>query len=314
MNATLPSRRRWPSDAPMITRKQLLALVAITLMWGINWPMMKYSLRELSPLYFRALTMTAGATWLCLFYRIRGVRMLPQGAEWGTVVKLGLPNMLGWHTAAILGVKELASGRAAILGFTMPIWTVLIGTLFLGEKLTARIAVAVVAVACAIGLLISHEAGTLAGRPVGIAWMELAALLWAAGTILIRRTRITLPAETLTVWMMVLTCLCLWTFAFVLEPWPSWQFSGPMWGSLAYGAFINYGFSQIIWFGMARNLPPATSAMSIMAVPLVGTLGATFIVGEWPLWEDYVAMLCVVVAIAAVLLPTRPSNNTNPTV
>jgi drug/metabolite transporter (DMT)-like permease len=274
--------------------------------------MMKYSLRELSPLYFRALTMTAGATWLYLFYRWRGVRMLPVGSEWGTVVKLGLPNMLGWHTAAILGVKELASGRAAILGFTMPIWTVLIGMLFLGEKLTVRIAVAVVAVACAIGLLISHEVGTLAGRPAGIAWMELAALLWAIGTIMIRRTRITLPAEALTVWMMVLTCLCLWVFAFVAEPWPSWQFSGPMWGSLLYGAFINYGFSQIIWFGMARNLPPATSAMSIMAVPLVGTLGATFIVGEWPLWEDYVAMVCVMTAIAAVLLPARRSSVTNP--
>ena len=295
----------------MISRRQLMALVAITLMWGFNWPMMKYSLRELSPLYFRALTMTAGATWLCLFYRWRGVRMLPVGSEWGTVVKLGLPNMLGWHTAAILGVKELASGRAAILGFTMPIWTVLIGMLFLGEKLTVRIAVAVVAVACAIGLLISHEVGTLAGRPAGIAWMELAALLWAIGTILIRRTRITLPAETLTVWMMVLTCLCLWTFAFVAEPWPSWQFSAPMWGSLAYGAFINYGFSQIIWFGMARNLPPTTSAMSIMAVPLVGTLGATFIVGEWPLWEDYVAMVCVMTAIAAVLLPARPRSATS---
>jgi drug/metabolite transporter (DMT)-like permease len=228
------------------------------------------------------------------------------------VVKLGLPNMLGWHTAAILGVKELASGRAAILGFTMPIWTVLIGTLFLGEKLTARIAVAVVAVACAIGLLISHEAGTLAGRPAGVAWMELAALLWAIGTILIRRTRITLAAQALTVWMMVLTCLCLWSLALILEPWPSWQFSGAMWGSLVYGAFINYGFSQIIWFGMARNLPPTTSAMSIMAVPLVGTLGATFIVGEWPLWEDYVAMVCVMAAIAAVLLPARRSSATNP--
>ena len=291
----------------MITRKQVLALVALTLMWGLNWPMMKYSLRELSPLYFRALTMSAGATWLFVFYRLRGVRMLPRGDEWATVVKLGLPNMLGWHTAAILGVKELASGRAAILGFTMPIWTVLIGTLFLGEKLTVRIAVAVVAVACAVGLLISHEVGTLAGRPAGIVWMELAALAWAIGTILIRRSQTTLPAETLTVWMMVLTCLCLWTFAFLMEPWPNWQFSGLMWGSLVYGAFINYGFSQIIWFGMARNLPPATSAMSIMAVPLVGTLGATLIVGEWPHWEDYVAMVCVMAAIAAVLLPARKS-------
>ena len=289
----------------MITRKQVLALLAITLMWGINWPMMKYSLRELSPLYFRALTMSGGAVWLFFFYRARGLRMVPQGAEWRTVVRLGLPNMLGWHTAAILGVKELASGRAAILGFTMPIWTVLLGTLFLGEKLTVRISIAVLVVATAIGLLMSNELGALAGRPVGIAWMERAAVLWAVGTLMMRRARITLPVETLTVWMLILTSLCLWAIAFVMEPWPQWNFSAPMWGSLLYGALINYGFSQIIWFGMARNLPPATSAMSIMAVPLVGTLAATVIVGEWPHWEDYVAVVCVMAAIAAVLLPTR---------
>ena len=298
----LGAARRWQD---VISRKQVLALVAITLMWGLNWPMMKFSLREMTPLYFRALTMSIGALWLFVFYRYRGLRMLPQGTEWGTVVKLGLPNVLGWHTTAIFGVHELASGRAAILGFTMPIWTVLIGTLFLGERLTARIAVAVVAVASAIGLLLSHELGTLSGRPAGILWMESAALLWAIGTVMMRRSRITLPVETLTVWMLILSSLCLWAMAFTLEPWPTWQYSMAMWGSLLYGIFINYGFSQIIWFGMARNLPPATSAMSIMAVPLIGTLSATLIVGEWPHWEDYVAMVFVVAAIAAVLLPSR---------
>lgn len=300
------------ASSRLITRKQLLALLAITLMWGINWPMMKFSLREMTPLYFRALTMSGGALGLFLFYRSRGLRMLPRGVEWRAVITLGLPNVLGWHTASILGVKELASGRAAILGFTMPIWTVLLGTLFLGEKLTVRIGIAVLAVAAAIGLLISNELGALAGRPIGIVWMELAALLWAIGTLMMRRARLTLPFETLTVWMLILTSLCLWVLAFVMEPWPQWRFSVPMWGSLVYGAFINYGFAQIIWFGMARNLPPATSAMSIMAVPMIGTLAATLILGESPHWEDYVAMGCVMAAIAAVLLPSRTARAAAP--
>jgi drug/metabolite transporter (DMT)-like permease len=274
-------------------------------MWGFNWPMMKYSLRELSPLYFRALTMTAGATWLYIFYRLRGVRMLPQGDEWGTVVKLGLPNMLGWHTAAILGVKELASGRAAILGFTMPIWTVLIGALFLGEKLTRRVAWATFAVALAIGLLMAHEVQNLSGKPLGVLWMELAALCWAVGTLMMRRMRITLPTEALAVWMMLLASVCLWVLALSAEPVPSFQFSNALWFSLLYGVVINYGFAQIIWFGLARNLPPATSAMSVMAIPLIGTLSATLIVGEVPHWQDYVAVALVMSAIAAVLLPAR---------
>lgn len=289
----------------MISRRQLWALVALTLMWGVNWPMMKLSLRELSPLYFRALTMTCGALWLYLFYRARGLRMWPQGGEWRSVIVLGLPNMLGWHTVSILGVQQLASGRAAILGFTMPIWTVLISVLFLGEKLTRRVAFAAVAVAAAIALLTANEFTTLAGRPVGVAWMGLAALLWAVGTLMMRRAHLTLPVETLTVWMMIVASLCLWVIAWVSEPWPVWSFSTRMWISLAYGAFINYGFAQIIWSGLARNLPPATSAMSIMAVPLVGTLTATVIVGESPHWQDFAAVGFVMAAIAAVLLPAR---------
>ena len=39
-----------------------------------------------------------------------------------------------------------------------------------------------------------------------------------------------------------------------------------------------------------------------MAVPLIGTLSAPLIVGEWPQWHDLAAMVCVLVAIAAVLL------------
>jgi len=288
-----------------ISRRQLWSLVALTLMWGTNWPMMKYSLRELSPLYFRALTMTGGALWLYVYYRAKGVRMWPQGREWRSVVALGLPNVLGWHTMAILGVKELASGRAAILGFTMPIWTVLLGVVFFKEKLTRRMGLAVLAVALAIGLLTFNELTALTGKPLGIVWMELAALSWAAGTLMMRRAHFTLPMETLTVWMLILASVSLWVFAALLEPWPTWQFSTPMWGSLVYGALINYGFAQIIWFGMARHLPPATSAMSIMAIPLVGTLSATLIVSEVPGWQDLVAVLCVMAAIAAVLLPPR---------
>lgn len=289
----------------MISRRQIWGLVALTLMWGINWPMMKYSLRELSPLYFRALTMSFGALWLYSYYRFKGVRMWPQPAEWRSIIALGLPNMLGWHTLSILGVKELASGRAAILGFTMPIWTVLLGVLLFKEKLTQRIGFAMVAVALTIGLLTFNELTALSGKPLGIVWMELAALSWAAGTLMMRRAHLTLPMETLTVWMLVLASVCLWILAAVLEPWPTWQFTTPMWGSLVYGALINYGFAQIIWFGMARHLPPATSAMSIMAIPLVGTLSATLIVNEIPGWQDLVAVLCVMVAIAAVLLPPR---------
>ena len=59
---------------------------------------------------------------------------------------------------------------------------------------------------------------------------------------------------------------------------------------------------------VARELPATASAFSIMAVPLVGILAAAWIVGEIPRWQDWVAMVFVVGAIATTLLG-RPADS-----
>ena len=290
----------------VISRQQLIGLVGITLMWGINWPMMKIALREVSPMYFRGVTMGLGAVWLLFYFRFQGLRLCPQTRrEWRDIVLLGIPNMFLWHALSILGVMSLPSGRASILGFTMPVWTVVIGVMFMGAKFTPCIIAAVIATLAAIGLLISHEFTALQGQPMGILWMELGALSWAIGTLWMRRISFTMPVQSLTVWMMLISSPLILLVAAGTETWPTWELSPLAWGSLAYAVLINYGFAQIIWFGMARDLPPATSAMSIMAVPVVGTLSASLLIGELPHWQDYAAMVCVVLAIAAVLLPKR---------
>ena len=290
----------------VISRQQLIGLVGITLMWGINWPMMKIALREVSPMYFRGVTMGLGAVWLLFYFRFQGLRLWPQTRrEWRDIVLLGIPNMFLWHALSILGVMSLPSGRASILGFTMPVWTVVIGVMFMGAQFTPRIIAAVIATLAAIGLLISHEFTALQGQPMGILWMELGALSWAIGTLWMRRISFTMPVQSLTVWMMLISSPLILLVGASTETWPTWELSPLAWGSLAYAVLINYGFAQIIWFGMARDLPPATSAMSIMAVPVVGTLSASLLIGELPHWQDYAAMVCVVLAIAAVLLPKR---------
>jgi len=288
---------------PLLSRRQTIGLILLVLAWGINWPVMKVALREMGPLYFRALTMGLGALALALYFRTRGLRLLPHGwGEWRAVVTLGLPNILGWHALSIIGVAQLPAGRAATLGFTMPVWTVLLSVLFYGEKLTARLMIGVVAVLAGITLLLWNELAQIARRPAGIAWMQGAALSWALGTIWMRRARLTLPAETLLVWMMVLATAALVPLAIWLEPPQSFSFSAPVWASLVWGVLINYGLAQVIWFALVRVLPATSSAMSVMAVPIVGILSAPFIIGEWPHWQDLAAMACVVVAIGAVLL------------
>lgn len=290
----------------MVRGAALLGLIGLTLAWGLNWPIMKFSLRELSPLYFRAATMTGGALLLLAWFSARGHDMRLPRSAWLPLALLAAPNVLGWHLFSILGVKELASGRAAILGFTMPIWTTVLAVLFFGERLTTRVVIGATCAAVAIALLVAQEVVALAGRPLGILWMQIAALSWAIGTIFMRRTRLALSTQAITVWMMLLSSAAFWLIAPALEPWPDWQFSPWMWLALAWGVVINYGIAQVVWFNLARTLPPTASAFSIMAVPLVGTVSAIAIVGEVPRWQDWAAALFVILAIASALL-RRPA-------
>jgi drug/metabolite transporter (DMT)-like permease len=58
--------------------------------------------------------------------------------------------MLVWHVLIIFGVQALSSGRAAILGYTMPIFVALVGY----ERLHWQDWAAVVAIVCAIALVL----------------------------------------------------------------------------------------------------------------------------------------------------------------
>lgn len=290
----------------MLTRRQWGVLLVLTLIWGVNWPVMKFSLRELSPMYFRAFTMSGGALILMLFYRWRGVPMRLPGHEVARVMWLSLPNILGWHLFSIIGLQALASGRASILGFTMPVWTVLLGVLIFKQPLTRRVGLSVVAATVAVALLSFQEFAALSGRPAGVLWMQAAALCWALGTLLMRRSATTLPTEAVTVWMLVMGAVAFWCLAWGFEPGPQVQrFSTGMWWALAFGVVMNYGYAQVIWFGMARNLPPSASAFSIMAVPLVGISSAAGLVGEIPGGLDWAAAACIMVAIGSALIPSR---------
>jgi len=61
-----PLQYRHKDFMPLLSRRQTIGLILLVLAWGINWPVMKVALREMGPLYFRALTMGLGALALAL--------------------------------------------------------------------------------------------------------------------------------------------------------------------------------------------------------------------------------------------------------
>ncbi|MGL4666675.1 MAG: DMT family transporter [Saezia sp.] len=283
----------------LLTHRQIVLLIILTLCWGANWPVMKLALTEITPLYYRVITMGGGALIMGSYLLYKGYSLQLSQRDFIKIACLTLPNIIGWHIFSIFGVAELASGRASILAFTMPIWTVLLGAIILKQRLSARLWMSVVVVALAIGLLTSNEWTHLSGRPMGIIWMQMAAISWALGIVLFKKIKPQTPTEVTTVWMLALGAIIVGLVAAYYEPAPTWgTYSSTAWITIFYGLIINFVIGQLIWFSMVNTLPPAASSFSVMSVPLVSLLSGMIIMHEIPQRADLIAVVCIVFAIA----------------
>ena len=288
-----------------LTPRQLTLLIALTLVWGINWPVMKVGVTGYPPLTFRALSILLGVPVLGMALVVLKVPFRLPRIYWREFAWLTVTNMLIWHVCIILAVRSLSSGRAAILGYTMPIFSAVLGSLLFGTSLAARNWAGVAAAALGVGLLLWHEFTGLAGHPLGVALALFAACVWALGTQLLRRTRIELPTLTLTFWMTVVAGVFMLLLAGVFER-DQWAMPrGSVAMAIGYNAVLIFGFAHAAWFYLARGLPPVASTLSVMFIPVLGVFSGAVWLGEILHWQDWAAVVLMVVAIASVLWPTR---------
>lgn len=288
-----------------LSRKDWILLLLLTLCWGINWPIMKAGVQDFPPLTFRMLSMVGGLPVLWLAARWQKASLaIPQGKSMD-VFRLAVPNMLVWHVFMILGVKMLSSGRAAILGYTMPVWAVLCALAFFGEK-PARSAW--IGIGCALAgalLLLSSEFAALAGNPLGTVFALIAAAGWGYGTVVMKRSTLDMPTISLTFWMLLLTAVVMAIASFVIER-TAWHTPDTRtWAAIVYNALIIFGFAHVVWFKLARTLPPVASSLSVMMIPVLGVFSGAWMLGETPHWQDYAAMVLILLAMSTVLLKPR---------
>jgi drug/metabolite transporter (DMT)-like permease len=288
-----------------LTRQQLVVLVLLTLVWGVNWPVMKLGVTAYPPLTFRALSMWLGLPVLALGLVVLKVPFRIPRRDWRELLWLTTTNMFIWHVCIILAVRTLTSGRAAILGYTMPIFSAVIGAWFFASPLGRRAWTGVSVAALGVMLLLWHELTNLAGRPFGVLLALVAAAFWALGTQMLRRTRLQAPALAISFWMTVLTAILMAVLAALFE---SSQWTLPdatATSAILYNAVLIFGFAHAAWTYLARGLPPVASTLSVMLIPVLGVFSGAVWLKEAVHWQDWAAVLLMMVAIASVLWPVR---------
>jgi drug/metabolite transporter (DMT)-like permease len=288
-----------------LTPRQWTVLVLLTLVWGVNWPIMKIGVTGFPPLTFRTICMWLGTPVLGLVLLAQGVPFRIERKHWRELLTLATFNMFFWHGLIIVAVQSLSSGRAAILGYTMPMFSAVLGAVVFGDRLSKRAWGGVAAASLGVVLLLWHEISNLSGKPLGVLLALGAASTWALGTQLLRRTKMPVPTLTISFWMASLTTVVMTALALLLER-DQWHApSDATWGAIAFNALLVFGFAQAAWFYLARSLPPVASTLSVMLIPVLGVFSGAVLLGEVLHWQDWAAVGLMMVSIAAVLWPQR---------
>lgn len=289
----------------------ILLLLGLGFGWGINWPIMKYIISEIPLLSFRGFCLFFGGLGILGLAKLSGLSLrIPDGYR-GKFAWVCLFNILAWNVLATYGLSLLPAGRSALLGYTMPIWTVLLSVFILHDRFTLRIAIALLLGIAGIGALMAESLISWFSGPIqpelllGAILMIIAAWFWGLGTVLMKRWQIPMNSVPLTGWLLVLASLPILTAAVWVDGLPQ-QTPPPLalWG-VVYNVFIGFMFCYWAWVRLVTLVPVSVSSLSSLITPLIGVISSIFLLGEQPGWPEISATFLILGAVAVVNLGTK---------
>lgn len=279
----------------------LFALGLLSLIWGYSWVISKVGLQHSDPLSFAVLRMGLGS--VCLFVMLAMMRRPLRPARPVMMLVLGLLQTTGYIGLSVWATADGAAGRTAMLVFTMPFWTMLMAWPVLGERM-ARLEWMVALLALCGLLLIINPAQMVHDSPAEFRSKLLAVgagLMWAAGSIVLKRLQRSTPLEPLsmTAWQMLLgtvplLALMLWRGI----PPLSWTPLFTM--TVVYNAALTSAAGWWLWVYVLKRLPSGIASMSMFAVPVLALLLSWLQLGERP--DGAEAAGIGILAIALLLL------------
>ena len=281
-------------------------LAAIALLWGLNWPMMKLALKEVGVWQFRAMCVLAGLFWMGSYLLVKRMSFSIPSAHYGRLFVCAMGNVLGWNMLAAAGLSRLPSGRASLLAYSMPLWTVLLSWLILKEKLPASRWFAIPLGMSGIGLLLFDEIELLKNAPLGAGLMLASGFVWAFGIVFTKGFPIEIPTQTLVFWQGIVGGLPIVIGALYFGG--AWRPASPgSWMGLLFNLTIVFGFCHFAWNEIVRMLPGSVSGVTSLSVPVIGVLSGMWMLGETPRTLDWtaLAMLCAAVAIVLYVKPKK---------
>ncbi len=299
------------NSSASLSGRELAAALAIVVIWGVNFVVMKFGLRDFTPFQMGAGRYVAAALPLVLLVR-------PPRLHWKWVLLYGLFQGVGQFGLLFWALQVgMTASLASVLMQTQVFFTALFGFVLLRERanrpLQAGLALAALGLACfALNYLVPGAAR--ATTPLGFALNLGSASMWAASNIVARKAQResgNFDPLAFVVWSALVPIVPFVLLSWWLDPpasqlrWPHAAWSS--WAALAFLGWIATVAAYGMWTGLLKRHPANRIAPFSLGVPIVGLAAGMLVLGEGVTAWQWGGILLVSAALACVLVGPRLS-------
>lgn len=273
-------------------------LLLVTLIWGVNFSVVKAALDHLAPLAFNALRFPLAGLALYVLLRARGPLTLPERADVPKIVALGLLGNVAYQLFFIHGVDGTFAGNASLLLSTTPAWTIVLATLRGQERQgwQAWLGVAATVAGMVAVVLGGQQRVALGGSTLtGDLLCAFGAVVWAVYTVesrsLIRRYgALRLTAWTLWIGGLVLVLIGVPSLARTSLP----DLPVAVWAEVGFAGVFAIGLAYLLWYRGVLQIGSTRTAIYSNVVPIVALVAAWLWLGEVPTGLQIVGAVVVI--------------------
>ncbi len=281
-------------------------LVLLWLVWGTSWPAMRTVFLEMPVWQFRAVTCLLGGAALLAMATLAGGSIRLARADWLPLTLASVFNMTIWHVTSGYGLTMIGAGHAAVVCYTMPIWTALLSAFFLKEQLGARVLAALALGVGGVAVLASHDFAALGANPLGLVFVLAAAISWAVGTILIKRRRWSAGINALAGWQLLMAFVPIGLIALVTERFTMHAASGAALVSAVYVLVVGVILGYALWFKVVSLFSATIASIGALVTPVIGMASSAVLLDEPIGWREAAALALVASAVALVIFRPAP--------
>jgi drug/metabolite transporter (DMT)-like permease len=289
------------SNAP-VARRDLLALIAAAVCWGLGTVISKAALAEIAPFTLLAVQLASSLVVLSLLMNRKGVPF--RGSGPALLGRLGLLNPGLAYALGLLGLVTITASLSVLLWALEPLMILLLAAVFLRERITPTfVALSVVAVA---GMVFVVYDPSSTGQMIGVALTIAGIACCASYTVITRRF---LPAARETSQVILAQqahALALAVVLVVIVGFLGGAIVPTSLTPLALASAIGSGalyYAGAYWFylGALRNVPASLAAVSFYLIPIIGVTGGALLLGERLDPRQWVGAVIVLGAILAIM-------------